>query len=350
MRTEPDWKKWAAIVICVAGVVTALTFLARPLAVLLLPFLLAYALSLAVEPAAKRVSGLLRLPEKLCAVVLFSVFLILLLFLLGWLFAKLFREAQDLLIRLWKEEDGFFAPLAELPLPFLREETRESLRGSMKGLTDKLFSAIGSRLPDLAVRLTSFLPNALISVIVAIFAGYYFCTDRARIMASIRDCLPLAAQKKVDEWKPAVRRFFKRYLGAYLRIMGLTFLELLVGFLILRVKNALLLSLLIAFVDILPVLGVGTVLIPWGIVALLGQNYLTGVGLLILCLFITIVRQIAEPRIVGRHFGLHPLLTLAVTYAGFRLFGIPGMLAAPAVALALKWILDGRRKKPATSE
>ncbi len=344
MQREADWGKWAAIVICMAGAVAALVFLARPLCVLLFPFLVAYALSAAVRPAARRMAAAWRLPEKLCAVVLFSVLLALLLFLLGWLLFKLLGEAQDLLIRLLGKEEGLFAPLADLPLPFLREETRETLRGSMRGFTEKILSAVGSRLPDLAVWLSGSLPNALIWGIVTVFAGYCFCTDRDRIVAALRDLLPGAIRKKLPEWKPAVRRFFKRYLGAYLRILGMTFLELLAGLLILRVENALLLSLLIALVDILPVLGVGTVLIPWGIIALLRQNTFLGAGLLILCLIVTVVRQITEPRILGRHFGLHPLLTLAVTYAGFRLFGVIGMLVSPAVALALKWVLDSRRK------
>ena len=343
MQREFDWKKWAAIVICVAGAIAAPAFLARPVGILLLPFLFAYLLSLAVRPAARRMAKLSRLPEKLCAVLLFTVFLSLLVFLLGWLLSTLLREAENLLIRLWSEEDSFLAPLADLPIPFLREETRATLRGSMKGMTDQFFSAVGSRLPDLAVRLTSALPNALISVLVAILAGYYFCTDYERVSSAMASALPNRLREKLPVWKPALRSFCKRYLGAYLKIMGLTALELLLGFLILRVENALLLSLLIAFVDVLPIFGVGTVLIPWAVVALLRQDLFLGVGLLVLCLIITIVRQVTEPRIVGRRFGLHPLLILAVTYAGFRLFGVPGMLISPAVALAIKWLFDNRR-------
>ena len=343
MHREPDFKKWAAIVICIAGAIAAPVFLARPLGTLLLPFLLGYALSLAVRPAARRLAKLTRLPVKLCAILFFSLFLSFLALLTGWLFSTLLREAQDLFIRLWKEEDSFLAPLFDLPLPFLREETRASLRGSMKGLTDRILSEIGSRLPDLAVKLTSILPNALISLIVMIFAGFYFCTDYSRIASALVACLPTRLRAKIPEWKPAVRSFFKRYLGAYLKIMGLTYFQLLIGFLILGVENALLLALLIAFGDILPILGVGTVLIPWGVVCLLRQNIFLGAGLLILCLIITVIRQVTEPKIVGSHFGLHPLLMLAVTYAGFRLFGIPGMLVSPAVALAIKWLFDSRR-------
>ena len=343
MQREYDWKKQAAIVICIAGAIAAPVFLARPVGTILLPFLFAYLLSLAVRPAARRLAKVSRLPEKLCAVLLYAIFLSLSVLLLWWLLSTLLREAEDLLIRLWNEEDPFFAPLLDLPIPFLREETRASLRGSMKGMTDKLFSAIASHLPSIAVRLTAALPNALLSVLAAILAGYYFCTDGERVSSALIACLPARLRDKLPAWKPALRSFFKRYLGAYLKIMGMTFLQLLLGFLILRVENALLLSLLIAFVDILPIFGVGTVLIPWAIVALLRQNIFLGAGLLVLCLIITVIRQVTEPKILGSRFGLHPLLMLAVTYAGFRLFGIPGMLVSPAVALAIKWLFDNRQ-------
>ena len=80
----------------------------------------------------------------------------------------------------------------------------------------------------------------------------------------------------------------------------------------------------------------GTVLVPWSIIELLTRDFRTGFGILILWAVITIVRQIAEPHIVGETIGLHPLLTLIGMYVGFRLFGIPGMLLAPALIIAVR--------------
>ena len=115
--------------------------------------------------------------------------------------------------------------------------------------------------------------------------------------------------------------------------MLITFSILLIGFLILKIPYALLLALLSAIVDMLPVLGVGTVLIPWAAVLLLQKNYYLGFALLILYAVCVLVRQVAEPKLIGKSLGLHPVLTLFATYVGFELFGVIGMLLAPFLAL-----------------
>ena len=121
--------------------------------------------------------------------------------------------------------------------------------------------------------------------------------------------------------------------------MALTFAMLLIGFWVLRVEYAFLLAFLIALADLLPVIGVGTILIPWSIVMLLQRQFYLGFGLLILFFAISLVRQVAEPKVLGKSLGLHPLLTLFATYVGFVLFGIVGMILAPIVALFAKRLL-----------
>ena len=95
--------------------------------------------------------------------------------------------------------------------------------------------------------------------------------------------------------------------------------------------------------DMLPVLGVGTVLVPWALVAFFQRNFYLGFGLTVLYLVMLILRQIAEPKLLGKSLGLHPLLTLFAGYAGFRLFGFFGMLAGPVVATLVKNALPSIR-------
>ena len=116
----------------------------------------------------------------------------------------------------------------------------------------------------------------------------------------------------------------------------LTFVELLVGFLALRVEYVFLLAFLTAVLDILPVLGVGTVLIPFALFSFVTGNVFQGVGLLILYGLITVIRQIAEPHLVGKSLGLHPILMLVSFYAGWKLFGVAGVFLGPALALLIK--------------
>ena len=120
--------------------------------------------------------------------------------------------------------------------------------------------------------------------------------------------------------------------------MLMTFAEVLVGLSILRVRYALLMSLIIAVVDILPILGTGTVLIPWAIFSYVTGDGGLGTGLLILYAIVLILRQLIEPRIVGSSLGLHPLATLASIYLGIKLIGLGGIFIGPAAALLVKGI------------
>ena len=95
---------------------------------------------------------------------------------------------------------------------------------------------------------------------------------------------------------------------------------------------------LVSIIDILPILGTGIVLVPSSIVLLLARNYYFGFGILIIYAVILLVRQIAEPKIVGKSIGLSPLVTLVSMYAGFKLFGFFGMIIGPAMALIIKSI------------
>ena len=133
-------------------------------------------------------------------------------------------------------------------------------------------------------------------------------------------------------------------LGGYFRAQGWLLLVTLaivaVGLLILRRRNALALALMIAVVDALPVFGAGTILIPWGILSLLRGQTSLAVGLLLLYAIASLTRTLLEPRFLGRQIGLHPLLTLAALYAGFRLFGIVGMILVPVGVILLKQIYE----------
>ena len=130
---------------------------------------------------------------------------------------------------------------------------------------------------------------------------------------------------------------------AYMLIMTITFGELLLGLLFLRVDYAVLIALVVAVLDILPIIGTGTILIPWGIIEIIKANYALGAGILVLCAVISVVREVIEPRIVGSRLGLSPLLSLVLMYAGLKLFGVLGMFVVPLTMIYLKFLNDTDR-------
>ena len=123
------------------------------------------------------------------------------------------------------------------------------------------------------------------------------------------------------------------YIRSYSLLFLLTFTELTIGFLIFQIPHSLLVAVLIAIFDILPVLGTGGVLIPWAVILAVIGNYPLAAGILILYVIITVVRNSVEPRIVGKQIGLHPLLTLIAMFTGVSLAGLPGLILLPMAVM-----------------
>ena len=347
---EIRWERVAAILICVvAGVALAYLFLQYVLP-LFLPFLLAYGISMLIRPLANKFASRTRLPRGLCA----SVLLLFVFGLGGWgLWAgsvRLITELGNLVERLLSD-GGIFDAMDSLMLwvenmgarfGFLSAEAgnTQAFYDAAMQMVGNVLSSLASRLPELAGNIFSALPSILFFLVVSVVACFYFCTDGMQITHKMASFLPQKWQQKLPRVKESLRDVFRKYIKAYGILLALTFVLLLVGFWMLRIEYAFLLAFLIALADLLPVIGVGTVLIPWGIVMLLQKNFYVGFGLLILYLAISLIRQVAEPKVLGKSLGLHPLLTLFATYVGFVLFGIVGMILAPIVALLGKRLLS----------
>ena len=137
---------------------------------------------------------------------------------------------------------------------------------------------------------------------------------------------------------PVARRI-KTALGgwvkAQLKLAGLCFGVVCGGFLLLGIPYAPVWAALTALVDAVPVLGTGTVLIPWSLVCLLQGQRVRALGLVAVYVVALIARSALEPRLVGKQLGLDPLVTLAALYTGFRIWGIPGMLLSPLLCVAV---------------
>lgn len=335
---ELDWQRIAAMLFCGLVGIAAVLLAWRYLFPVLLPFLISLLLSRAVRSPARRLSQLLHAPEGAVAV---GVLLLTVtaggtgLWLLLW---YLGREALALVLRLlsdgtladlleglqaWGTEMLAHLGVTEAVLPSLGELFFDTLGGIAASLPAALSAALAS------------LPAYLFFALLVLVASVYFCLDKGASMRALARLLPDSMRERLAHLKARCGVLMGRYLRAYLCLFFITVGILFVGFLLLGVEHALLLSLLIAAADLLPVIGVGTVLIPWGLFLLLTGEGGRGIALLVLYLSVSIVRQLAEPRLVGKSLGVHPLLTLLITYAGLRLFGFWGLVLSPLAAVAI---------------
>lgn len=338
----------AAKLICASYVVVGIYLALKYAQGVLLPFIFGAAIGVPIYFLSRRLCGGGRAPKKLCAAVL----LILAVGLVGFgVFkgaARLFFEVQSFissgaLAKYLEELVAFLrGVISKIPFALQLEQIEgfegfgESAKEQIISFAEKLFVSLGGYIPELIMGLVESAPKLFLSVFVSLLSAFYFATDYDRIKRGILSVLSEDARGNVSRIGSALARSMKKYAKAYLLIMLITFCEVFVGLLLLGQSYAYLLAVIIAIVDILPVLGAGTVLVPWGIIALFQRDYKLGLGLLLLFLAVSVIREIIEPKLVGDSLGIHPLASLFATFAGLSLFGVFGMLVSPFVFLLVK--------------
>jgi sporulation integral membrane protein YtvI len=308
-----------------------------------------------IHPLAKKTQRRLRLPYKLCAAVYVALLLLLLSALLFFLISRLTEELRELVA--WVEDHqeqivekigvlfSFVERLSER-FSFMKQAVGSSAVGEsvdvmVSDWISKSITSMGTWITAGVGRMLLSIPKALILLLITVMACFYWSMDYTSIQGYIWSVFPRSMQVRAEAMREKARSAFRRYIRAYVILWCLTFCEVLIGLLLLKQPYAFLISALVATVDILPVLGAGTILIPWAIMLMLLGNYTVGSGLLVLYGVLTIVRQIAEPRIVGESLGLHPLASLLCIVLGLQLFGVFGMIfAIPLTAVIYTLLRD----------
>ena len=207
-----------------------------------------------------------------------------------------------------------------------------------------LVNQVTQRIPGAVANLVGWLSRGALTVGTGVLAGFLISVRLPRIRAWIQKRLPDGWTGKVLPAARRVKRAFGGWLRAQLKLMVITWMVVAVGLLIVGIPYAPLWAALVALVDAVPVLGVGTVLIPWAVVCFLQSNVFQGVGLLIIYGCAWLIRSVMEPRLVGKSLGLDPLISLGAFYLGFKLWGIPGMILAPVAAALLKNLMESSFK------
>ena len=202
-------------------------------------------------------------------------------------------------------------------------------------LSQVLTSLAGS-----VVTILSSLPELLMFAMFTIIATYFFARDKEAIKGFLSRQLTTASFGKLTSLKDSMLHSLAGFLKSQAILMTLTFVECFIGLSLIGIRYAFVLAILIAVVDILPVLGSGTVLVPWGVVSLLLGHARTGAALLVLYAVITVVRYVVEPRVIGDQLGLHPLVALIAMFVGLKAFGVTGLILGPAIVVTAIAVMD----------
>ena len=342
---------YAHLTITALGVAVVAFIAVRYLFLPLLPFFIAWGVAFVVRPAALFLSRKLKLPRRLVSALLAAVAILVGLsavVALGvWGISAAWRFLSD-----FAKDERLFELLERIANPIsaifgdgegaarLEEYLGDTLKGAI--------SSVLSTLVDILTAVATRVPGVLFFILVTLIAAVYFAIDIERINAFVRRILPKRVGRALVRLKDSFLHVGVRYIRSYLILMSITFVIMLAGFLILRVKNALFLALVISLLDILPLIGVGTVIVPWSIFQLVFGSPVIGIGLIVLLIVHEITRQFAEPRIVGKSLGLHPIVSLVLLYVGYSLFGFFGLLITPVVGI-LAGLLINKNDAPEIS-
>ena len=321
-------------------------FLSFKLAIFYMPFLIAFIISLIIEPAIRFLMRKIKITRKTSSIIIFIVVSAIILGAITWGLISLFSEASNLLqsLNMYIEKannlfqgftDRFSFEKIHLP-----DEITTILQNSTGGLLNTISNWIRNSLTGLLNVITS-IPTIVIYCVITIMALYLICVDKVYILDQIEHHFP---KKWVLRLGKHIRELIKT-LGGYLKaeatLILVSFLISLVGlyvlkFLEFKIEFPLLMAIFIGFVDALPILGSGTVMIPWAIISALNGDFKLGVAILILLLIMSMVKQFLEPRLVSKHIGTHPIFTLIAMYTGFKFIGILGMLVGPIILIVIK--------------
>ncbi|MGM9637925.1 MAG: sporulation integral membrane protein YtvI [Eubacteriales bacterium] len=324
---------------------------------LLLPGFAAWLVALLLQPMIGSLSRWTGLGRKPVAVILYLLILGLIAVLLVILCNRLYREVRELLSYLSGNGDSLTFRVREMVDSLLKRfnfiENADEIGTVITDLMSTAVSSLSAKLTAFLGGFVSKLPGTLFSTLIFLMAAFYLTVDFEGFERKINGLIPKKAARIVGNLRGKLSKTVVGYIRAYLIILSITFVELLISFSILKIRYTLLLSALISLLDILPAIGVGTVLVPWAGICFLSGNPGRGIGLLIVFGIVAVLRQIMEPHIVGSQLGLSPLLSLLSVYAGYRLAGVVGILLAPIGAILIREIYllygKGNSERPAAT-
>ena len=312
------------------------------LLVFFMPFVVAWIIACIATPIVKLVEKHLKLKRKASMVFVVGAIIggvVAALYGIGSQLVKLIASFVADLPQLWEnvraEAQGIFQILFEL-LEKLPGDGTAALEEVISNSGDYVAEAISNlSMPTISAvgSLASKLPDIIIYTIMCLLATFFFVVERENIHLKFRTYVPKSI---LNVWD-LVKRCFVESIGGYFKaqfkIEIWIYLLILLGLFILEVNYAPIIALGIAILDLLPVFGTGAVLWPWTVINLVNGHYLAAAGMMAIWGISQLVRQFIQPKFVGDTLGVHPIPTLFLLFAGYKISGVFGMIIAVPIGI-----------------
>lgn len=332
------------------ALIAALIFIGlKYLLVLLLPFVIGFFVAMTIQRPANFLHKKTKIPRKLIAIAMVVTILLVVAYIAWFLIYQLVNEIGGIASYIstfiadipelfdsfklkWPSIFAYFEGTLETP-PLI--DTQALLEKAQE-----LFANIATSVTTWTFNTAKAIPSFLVTFIVTIVACCFMSTDYDNIVIFIKKQLSPKVRNILVQSKQIFYSSILKMLRAYILIMFITFIELSIGLTLIGIDHAIPIAALMCIVDILPILGTGTILIPWSIINLILGNTMLALYLILIYVTITVIRNIVEPKIIGQQVGLHPVLTLVLMYIGLQLFGIFGLFLFPIAMIIIKTLHD----------
>ncbi len=346
---------------------------------LFFPFILAFLVAMVMQRPINFISGKTKLKKGLVSGIMILLLVVAIGFLISLLGVKLWDAIQGFIdflrhkfgdlpnfldkAEIWVAERVAFLPtsiedmintnvesIIDSAKEFLTTKSGEIAEKAPKetGISSMLgsidFSAI-SNLTSGVIDTAKQIPTVFLGAIVSIFACVFMASDYDNLVGFVKRQFAGKSENFVKA-KKIITTSFKNLIKAYILIILVTFAEMFIGLSVLKLFNiykgswVFFIAIITAIVDIFPVLGTGTILLPWSLYSFISGDIPMGIGILVLYIFISVMRQFIEPKLVAGQLGLPPFVTIMGMYIGLKLFGIIGMFMVPLTIILVKLLND----------
>lgn len=309
-----------------------------------MPFIIGWIIALVASPVVRFFEEKLKVRRKGASAIVIVAVLAAVILLVYAVVSKLIREASGFINELPMLWEGIKAEFIQVGanlqgvynrLPEDVQNTLYNIGVEMSSYFSDMMEDAGEPTFEAVSNVARQLPDIFLGTIMCILSAYFFVADKNYMSDAAKKYVPDSIRYRFD----LIRRSFRKAVGGYfkaqLKIEFWVYILLVIGLLTLHVQYALLVALGIAFMDLLPVFGTGTIMIPWAIIEILGKNYSMAVGLLIIWCVGQLVRQVIQPKIVGDSIGMDAIPTLFLLFIGYKAAGVIGMILAVPIGIII---------------
>ncbi len=333
----------AILNILTALVVLILCIFLLPRAIIFfMPFVIGWIISLIAAPLARFLEEKLKIKRKAVSAFVIIVVLACVVLLVYGICAKLINEAVGFaneLPELWHKVETEFNRIGNnldvfyRRLPVDLQERLVILGNDLGNFFSDIIGDIGTPTFTAVGNMAKRLPDIFMAVIMTLLSAYFFVADKASLSEFIKKNMPGSIYYRFELVRRSLQNAIGGYFKAQFKIEIWVYIIVFIGLMILKVNFAFLIAFGIAFLDLLPVFGTGTVMLPWAVIAILSGEYKMAIGLLIIWGVGQFVRQLIQPKIMGDSIGIAPIPTLFLLYIGYKLAGVAGMIFALPIGI-----------------